>query len=49
MRSTWSRRFHAPGRAPGLETVWPYYYAGTMGLVQRDGINRLPHAMGYSR
>jgi anaerobic selenocysteine-containing dehydrogenase len=33
----------------GLETVWPYYYAGTMGLVQRDGINRLGHAMGYSR
>ena len=33
----------------GRETVWPYYYAGTMGLVQRDGINRLRHAMGYSR
>ena len=31
------------------ETVWPYYYAGTMGLVQRDGINRLRHAMRYSR
>src|SRR5689334_24999704 len=25
----------------GSETVWPYYYAGTMGLVMRDGINRL--------
>ena len=33
----------------GSETVWPYYYAGTMGLVQRDGINRLRHAMSYSR
>ena len=33
----------------GPETVWPYYYAGTMGLVQRDGINRLRHAMGYAR
>ncbi len=33
----------------GAEAVWPYYYAGTMGLVQRDGINRLRHAMGYSR
>ena len=33
----------------GSETVWPYYYAGTMGLVQRDGINRLRHVMGYSR
>jgi anaerobic selenocysteine-containing dehydrogenase len=33
----------------GTETVWPYFYAGTMGLVQRDGINRLRHAMNYSR
>ena len=29
--------------------MWPYYYAGTMGLVQRDGINRLRHVMRYSR
>jgi anaerobic selenocysteine-containing dehydrogenase len=33
----------------GSETVWPYFYAGTMGLVQRDGIQRLRHAMKYSR
>ena len=33
----------------GSETVWPYYYRGTMGLVQADGINRLRHAMRYSR
>jgi anaerobic selenocysteine-containing dehydrogenase len=33
----------------GPETVWPYYYAGTMGLVQRDGIERLRHVMKYSR
>ncbi len=33
----------------GSESVWPFYYAGTMGLVQRDGINRLRHAMRYSR
>jgi anaerobic selenocysteine-containing dehydrogenase len=32
----------------GSETVWPYYYAGTMGLVMRDGINRLRHAKRYS-
>ena len=32
----------------GAEAVWPYYYAGTMGLVQRDGINRLRHAKKYS-
>ncbi|MCH9020894.1 MAG: molybdopterin oxidoreductase family protein [Proteobacteria bacterium] len=33
----------------GAETVWPYFYAGTMGLVQRDGIERLRHVMRYSR
>ncbi len=32
----------------GPETVWPYFYAGTMGLVQRDGIHRLRHAKRYS-
>lgn len=32
----------------GSEAVWPYYYAGTMGLVQRDSINRLRHARRYS-
>ncbi len=32
----------------GSEAVWPYYYAGTMGLIQRDGINRLRHAKRYS-
>ena len=32
----------------GAETVWPYFYAGTMGLVMRDGINRLRHAKRYS-
>ncbi len=33
----------------GATAVWPYYFAGTMGLVQRDGIHRLRHVMGYSR
>lgn len=33
----------------GPEAVWPYYFAGTMGLVMRDGINRLRHAKRYSR
>ena len=32
----------------GPAAVWPYYYAGTMGLVMRDGINRLRHAKRYS-
>jgi anaerobic selenocysteine-containing dehydrogenase len=33
----------------GAETIWPYYYAGTMGLVQRDNINCLRHVKKYSR
>lgn len=36
-------------RRHGPEAVWPYWYAGTMGLVQRDGIQRLTHAKRYSR
>lgn len=32
----------------GSEAVWPYYFAGTMGLLMRDGINRLRHAKRYS-
>jgi anaerobic selenocysteine-containing dehydrogenase len=38
----------AAERRHGPEAVWPYYYAGTMGLVMRDGINRLRHAKRYS-
>ncbi len=41
--------FLAAERRYGPETVWPYWYAGTMGLVNRDGINRLTHAKRYSR
>ena len=33
----------------GKLAVWPYHSAGTMGLVQRDGIERLRNVMGYSR
>ena len=32
----------------GSETIWPYFFAGTMGLVQRDGIHRLRHLKNYS-
>jgi anaerobic selenocysteine-containing dehydrogenase len=42
------QRFLAAEAKYGAETVWPYYYAGTMGLVMRDGINRLRHAKRYS-
>ncbi len=43
------RRFSDAAQTHGPEAVWPYYYAGTMGLVQRDGIERLVRCMGYSR
>jgi anaerobic selenocysteine-containing dehydrogenase len=33
----------------GPETIWPYHFAGTMGLVQRDVIHGFRHALGYSR
>ena len=42
-------RFDAAEREFGAQSVWPYYYAGTMGLVMRDGINRLAHVKKYSR
>jgi anaerobic selenocysteine-containing dehydrogenase len=43
-----AEKFLAAEGRHGAETVWPYYYAGTMGLVMRDGINRLRHAKKYS-
>ncbi len=41
--------FLAAERRHGPEAVWPYYFAGTMGLVMRDGIHRLRHAKKYSQ
>jgi anaerobic selenocysteine-containing dehydrogenase len=41
-------RFLEAERRYGPETIWPYYYAGTMGLVMRDGLNRLRHVKRYS-
>ena len=43
-----AEQFLAAEARYGAEAVWPYYYAGTMGLVMRDGINRLRHAKKYS-
>ena len=42
-------RFDQAEREFGAESVWPYYYAGTMGIVMRDGINRLANVKKYSR
>jgi anaerobic selenocysteine-containing dehydrogenase len=44
-----AERFNKAEREFGSEAVWPYYYAGTMGLIQKDGINRLTHVKKYSR
>jgi len=41
--------FETAARRHGSESVFPYYYAGTMGLAQRDGLNRLTHVKRYSR
>jgi anaerobic selenocysteine-containing dehydrogenase len=44
-----AERLAQAAQRDGNEAVWPYYYAGTMGLVQRDGIERFRHVMRYSR
>ncbi len=44
-----ARRFLEAERDFGARSVWLNYYAGTMGKVMRDGINRLAHAKKYSR
>jgi len=43
-----AEKFNEAEARHGSEAVWPYYYAGTMGLLMRDGINRLRHAKRYS-
>ncbi|HEY8335603.1 MAG TPA: molybdopterin oxidoreductase family protein [Tardiphaga sp.] len=44
-----AHRFDAAERDFGAQSVWPYYYAGTMGLVMRFGLNRLTNVKRYSR
>jgi len=46
---TIAQRFLAAEAKHGPETVWPYFYAGTMGLVQQGATNRLRRARGYSQ
>jgi anaerobic selenocysteine-containing dehydrogenase len=41
-------QFKAAAEKYGPQTVWPYDFAGTMGLLQRDSIFRLRHTMKYS-
>jgi anaerobic selenocysteine-containing dehydrogenase len=42
-------RFMTIEKEHGAEAIWPYWYAGTMGLVMRDGIERLTNVKNYSR
>lgn len=46
---TIANRFKAIADEYGSEAIWPYHYAGTMGWVQRDGLNRFRHAFKTSR
>jgi anaerobic selenocysteine-containing dehydrogenase len=43
-----AEEFQKAEQKHGAEAVWPYQYAGTMGLLMRDGINRLRHVKKYS-
>jgi len=43
-----AEEFTRAAQVHGTEAVWPLFYAGTMGLLMRDGINRLRHIMRYS-
>ncbi len=44
-----AERFLQIEQEHGPEAIWPYFYAGTMGHVMRDGIERLRNAKSYSR
>jgi anaerobic selenocysteine-containing dehydrogenase len=44
-----AERFLRAEQQWGPQSVYPYFYAGTMGLVQRDGIQRLRHEKKYAR
>ncbi|MFK8078513.1 MAG: molybdopterin-dependent oxidoreductase [Granulosicoccus sp.] len=46
---TIAEQFERIRQRSGSEAVWPYHYAGTMGLVQRDGLDRFRHAYATSR
>ena len=46
---TIAARFLDVEREFGAESVWPYFFCGTMGRVMRDGLKRLTHVKKYSR
>lgn len=46
---TIAERFRHTIEEHGAEAIWPYHYAGTMGLVQRDCIERMRNLLGTSQ
>ena len=44
-----AEEFQAAAARHGSEAVWPYHSGGTMGMVQRYGLERLRNVMRYSR
>ncbi len=42
-------RFKTIAERYGPETIWPYHSGGTMGVLQRYGLDRLRNIMGYAR
>jgi anaerobic selenocysteine-containing dehydrogenase len=43
-----AERFTRAAQRHGTEAVWPYHSGGTMGFVQRYGLERFRHALRYS-
>lgn len=43
-----AEKFIQAEQAHGSQSIWPYFYAGTMGQVQLNSIKRLTHAKRYS-
>jgi anaerobic selenocysteine-containing dehydrogenase len=41
--------FEKAAARSGPESVWPYHSGGTLGVLQRWGMERLTNVMGYSR
>jgi len=46
---TVASRFKQIMETDGPESLWPYHYAGTMGLIQRDSIERMRNLLGTSQ
>lgn len=40
--------FRAASAEHGAESIWPYHSGGTLGIIQRYGMERLSRTLGYS-